>query len=440
MPLRFNPTDQDHLAFVAAEATLFARLFGLLPVPHSAGSKSSGPSLVPKRHPWHPHSFSHTPHKSNEVSLQDAEDYCSSAHCGAQPPLAELSALLDAHISSSGAMKSNTGEVGGGRGGPLPADALEMGVDVGFTGSSNELAVAIESELSKHGGTLGYTSSTRGPLTELGEFEKDDDSNGHVAYITAASNLRARVYGIPPADFLATKLAAGRIIPAIATTTSAVAGLVCVELLKLVRLGALGDAGNDSNRLGSDAIANEDGNACSADDWSGEALRGRRGDVSICKLTNSKVAHLARAQLKSAYLNLALPLVQLAEPSAPKLLHLAPVSDGAGAHVVTKRRQKHGSPPRPSRSGTYGRSTWDLTSRSSNCWKRYLRNVAKVFWWQDYTATQVTVGAAVVAAGRKWCTKARLRSRVSTLGNSAESCATSWTYEAIPAPVRLPCS
>ena len=67
------------------------------------------------------------------------------------------------------------------------------------------------------------------------EFEKDDDQNGHIAYITAASNLRARNYGIEEIDFFRTKIAAGKIIPAIATTTSAVAGLVVIELIKLVR-------------------------------------------------------------------------------------------------------------------------------------------------------------------------------------------------------------
>ena len=33
-------------------------------------------------------------------------------------------------------------------------------------------------------------------LSEI-EFEKDDPSNGHIDFITAASNLRARNYGIP---------------------------------------------------------------------------------------------------------------------------------------------------------------------------------------------------------------------------------------------------
>jgi ubiquitin-activating enzyme E1 len=67
------------------------------------------------------------------------------------------------------------------------------------------------------------------------DFEKDDDTNFHIDFISACSNLRARNYRIPECDRNKCKMIAGKIIPAIATTTAMVTGSVSTELLKFAQ-------------------------------------------------------------------------------------------------------------------------------------------------------------------------------------------------------------
>uniref|UniRef100_A0A8C9NJ55 E1 ubiquitin-activating enzyme n=1 Tax=Serinus canaria TaxID=9135 RepID=A0A8C9NJ55_SERCA len=98
----------------------------------------------------------------------------------------------------------------------LPPFAPQEGIQIPLTEEPTDKAQELVGD-----------EDTQAPLMEPIHFEKDDDV--HIDFITAASNLRAENYGISPS-----KRIAGRIVPAIITTTAAVAGLACLEVYKLV--------------------------------------------------------------------------------------------------------------------------------------------------------------------------------------------------------------
>lgn len=87
------------------------------------------------------------------------------------------------------------------------------------------LNIEIDREFIRFGDNIAITPAT---------FDKDNDDNRHIAYITACSNIRASIYKIPNATFFEVKGIAGRIIPALATTTAATASLITLEMLKYV--------------------------------------------------------------------------------------------------------------------------------------------------------------------------------------------------------------
>mmetsp|Transcript_26964 Transcript_26964/g.56933 ORF Transcript_26964/g.56933 Transcript_26964/m.56933 type:complete len:1065 (+) Transcript_26964:440-3634(+) len=69
---------------------------------------------------------------------------------------------------------------------------------------------------------------------KLNPIEFDKDLDDHMLFVTACSNLRALNYSIPTEDTHRSRAIAGRIIPAIATTTALVTGLICLELYKII--------------------------------------------------------------------------------------------------------------------------------------------------------------------------------------------------------------
>ncbi len=107
------------------------------------------------------------------------------------------------------------------------AELEKMTQSTGTAGSAGSAGSVDSNDKITIGAPGNFTASYVGQ-----EFEKDDDTNWHIDWVCAASNLRAGNYGIPQADRQQTKGIAGRIIPAIATTTSAVSGLVLLEMVK----------------------------------------------------------------------------------------------------------------------------------------------------------------------------------------------------------------
>ena len=78
------------------------------------------------------------------------------------------------------------------------------------------------------------TSAAKDGGKNVQEFEKDNDDNHHIRYIHYTSFFRAINYNIPACTFEETKGIAGKIITALATTTSIVASLAVIEMLKYV--------------------------------------------------------------------------------------------------------------------------------------------------------------------------------------------------------------
>ena len=70
---------------------------------------------------------------------------------------------------------------------------------------------------------------------EIGNLIFDKDDQLAVEFVTAAANIRASSFGIPPHSLFEAKGVAGNIVHAVATTNAIIAGLIVIEAIKVLK-------------------------------------------------------------------------------------------------------------------------------------------------------------------------------------------------------------
>jgi len=110
---------------------------------------------------------------------------------------------------------------------------LEDGKDENKSAAAPNVEAELRAQVQELVETLKGVDTSKLAPVRVNEFEKDDDTNFHIDFITACSNMRAWNYRIKPATRLHVKTTAGKIIAALATTTAMITGVTTLEYYKL---------------------------------------------------------------------------------------------------------------------------------------------------------------------------------------------------------------
>ena len=202
-----DTSDPLHMNFIIACANIYAVNFGLVPSPDRAED------MIPSDHEWRNSDFVGSIVGGTEVK-----------------PWKKKTVVVDEDTSTTEGKVADAS-------GSSPDDDLE----------------AQAKEVDELLNELGSVKPLARPF-QPADFEKDQDDNFHIDFITAAANLRARNYRIKESPRHKCKLIAGKIIPAIATTTAAVTGLVMTEMFKVIQKKKLEAYRDASNNLGINAF------------------------------------------------------------------------------------------------------------------------------------------------------------------------------------------
>ena len=186
--LTFDPKDLLHASFISAAACLRANIFGI-PIPADARKEAGKLKMA------------------EEAAKVKVADY---------QPSDEKAKAINSEVNKDATKQASNDE--------SPEDDAK----------SDDIQVLIK-EIKKLAANLPKDKSGKIMGCKPEEFEKDNDQNFHIDFIYSLANCRATNYKLEPMEWMTVKIKAGRIIPALATTTAAVAGLQTIELCKLIR-------------------------------------------------------------------------------------------------------------------------------------------------------------------------------------------------------------
>ena len=185
-PLEFDPKDKLHIDFIASMSFLHAKIFSC-PIPVNIGEEKTKQEIAERASKIKMNNFKPSDEKAKEISK-------------------DIEKQNNKKVDEMGEKEE-----------PLPEEYKEISFE------------EVKSNFVEK--TKSLTPEQIAPE----EFEKDDDQNRHIDVIHAMTNLRASNYKLDQMDWIGVKLKAGRIVPALATTTASIAGLQTLELVKVLK-------------------------------------------------------------------------------------------------------------------------------------------------------------------------------------------------------------
>lgn len=201
--INYDPKNPLHVHFISACACLRANIFGI-PVPKDARTNEGRQKIA------------------NEAIKVQVPDF---------KPSAEKAKEIADQVNKDATKTQED------------IEKKELGVEIVADAQDDDIGKLLK-ELKGLAAQLPKTKEGKILCCMPEEFEKDEDANFHIDVIYSMANCRSSNYKLELMEWITVKLKAGRIIPALATTTASIAGLQTIELVKLLKNCKLEDMKN----------------------------------------------------------------------------------------------------------------------------------------------------------------------------------------------------